>query len=120
LEIVHAKQARWKNSPRDEWKHRNRSRHRSRIRGGTRVQVIGPLKILAVRKSESGSALSQRFPIAVEGKDANQIVLDKQTLQAFHSCGLAEIGRLVDRNLTEEEYRCYAISYSFWALLQLL
>jgi YVTN family beta-propeller protein len=39
------------------------------------VQVIGPLKILAARSSESHSAPSQRFLIVVESGDANEIVL---------------------------------------------
>jgi YVTN family beta-propeller protein len=39
------------------------------------VQVIGPLKILAMRSSESLFAPSQRFLIVVDSGDANQVVL---------------------------------------------
>jgi YVTN family beta-propeller protein len=39
------------------------------------VQVIGPLKVLAVRSSESHSAPSERFLIVVESGDANQVAL---------------------------------------------
>jgi YVTN family beta-propeller protein len=39
------------------------------------VQVIGPLKVLAVRSSESHSAPSERFLIVVASGDANQVVL---------------------------------------------
>ena len=39
------------------------------------VQLIGPLKILAVRNSESHSAPSQRFLIVVDSGDANHVVL---------------------------------------------
>ena len=43
------------------------------------VQVIGPLKILAMRTSESLSAPSQRFLIVAESGDANQVVLQQST-----------------------------------------
>jgi len=39
------------------------------------AQVIGPLKVLAVKTSESPSAPSERFLIVVESGDANQVVL---------------------------------------------
>ncbi len=39
------------------------------------VQVIGPLKLLAVRSSESHSTPSERFLIVVDSGDANQVVL---------------------------------------------
>jgi YVTN family beta-propeller protein len=44
------------------------------------VQVIGPLKVLAVRSSESHSAPSERFLIVVDSGDANQVVLRQSNL----------------------------------------